>query len=94
MAWMLEHVGWCRKDAYQDSQGQKMLSEPSWGNPPSAMCLFGAWNLVEADREVKDMAWEAMGQIGPNPIEFNDAPGRTKSEVLDLIKRTKKALKK
>src|SRR5208282_6888097 len=93
MAWMIENVGWLRGLSYSYDNawvgGPEQLPTDS---PPTAMCIRGAWRLVEGDLKAKGAAWAALRQVCASPIHFNDVIATTQKDVLDLIGAAKASL--
>jgi hypothetical protein len=94
--WMLENIGWCQNDYYQDKEGN--------GIPPynvhdfgpqlvGSMCLKGAIDLVVADPHVRDALYiQLHGTINckmknMSICQFNDLPSTCKEDILGLVKQ-------
>ncbi len=67
----------------------------AWDN--HSMCLRGAINFVmcgdalHCSIETGDMIDRLMPLTGGNPVVWNNRPGRTKSEVVDLLRKAARA---
>lgn len=93
--WIIKNVGWNKGNFFIDKTGSSVgAAQLSDKNPPAAMCIRGAWHLVEADFMIKQQAWVALCSTAPatSPISFNDSPHTSKSDVLNLIQSAKHAL--
>lgn len=90
---LLAEVGWTQHESARNAAGRVV-----YFNDPSVTCfcisgamakssgMHMAWNEFEG--------WDLLRRVliknpvGPfDPIDWNDAPGRTKAEVLDLFDR-------
>jgi hypothetical protein len=87
--WILTHYDWCQGVLWKDPLGSMitMKGDIDFGNTKlGACCLAGAVQLVETDYdplEIVNVISEAIdGELVP---AWNDAPKRTKQEVLDLL---------
>jgi hypothetical protein len=87
--WILQHTSWCQGLSGKDKDGAPV--DP--GNPKCvSRCLTGALSVVECESALLSKAHILLsnesGAHIRSAISFNDAPGRTKQEVLDLLDRT------
>lgn len=89
--WILENVGWCQGSYYKDKNGSN-VGLAARHNPENVACAcaLGSIYLVENDEPFAiDKAITTLAdasKIG-SIADFNDDPGRTKQEVLDLFDR-------
>jgi hypothetical protein len=86
--WIIDNVEWCQKVSYITNDGLPTDDvSVALDHGVQACCLAGASNLVDTDW---DIGWPARDLIrsacGTKVISlWNDKPGRTKQEVLDLL---------
>jgi hypothetical protein len=92
--WILNHLGWTQKAFFRDAKGDKILDSDRQAIQRAAksVCLVGAIRLVDTSDE---MLWQARSQLYRvinAPYTFNDAHGRTKKQVLAVLRKAIKAL--
>lgn len=89
--WILENVGWCQGSYYKDKNGSNVgLSARRNPENVACACALGSIYLVETDEpSAMDGAITALADAYKidSIADFNDDPGRTKQEVLDLFDR-------
>src|ERR1700727_985283 len=87
--WILEHMGWHQGCFYLDKNGNRTRRAKA-----KSCCLGGALNFVKADKDARRMAGYVLESMTSshyplymdNIAEWNDAKGRTKAQVLTLVK--------
>ena len=66
------------------------------GMPQQTACLVGGVSFTSTNAQVEQLAykalWEAIDKVSHLPA-WNDQPGRTKEEVIDLLRRAAKDLR-
>lgn len=99
---LIEATGWTQGAFARDEYGNK--TEPyvrscNKGNGPVCFCASGAvLNVAQAVKSGKDdvaseQMWDAAllllrAEVQGEIVSFNDAPGRTKEEVIEAMRRT------
>jgi hypothetical protein len=79
--WILNRLEWCQGAFYLDDKG-----ESSGMQGAKACCLSGALYLVNTTDELREVSRRHLQNIGfGGLVSFNDAPGRTKQQVLELV---------
>lgn len=85
--WMIQNIGWCKGDFFKFKDGKEV-----------AYCLSGATGRVQTDPSLRQAANLLISQfIKEDPAftghipSWNDAPYRTKEQVISLLN---KAIKK
>lgn len=88
--WILVNKGWCQGSYYQDSNGNPLhlLTTENLSTIASA-CLEGAIDLVDVRNiSISDKAEEILESVvGNNITVYNDAPSRTKKQVLAAVRK-------
>jgi hypothetical protein len=92
MEWIITNVGWCQGNFFQDIKGGTLTFSEAIKDyhQVGAVCLSGACEMVEvgtdkqASREAFDLFFTANNQYF---IAYNDAPGRTKEEVIAALRK-------
>lgn len=106
-ATLIETSGWAQKHNAQDARGCMTAIHPRPGeSQPVAFCVYGALCKVaqKAPPETGDCftldsgggrAFDALSLASPTGsiIRFNDTPGRTKEEVIALMRDTASKLR-
>lgn len=93
---LLQHTGWTQKAMARDINGSKTSVFPDLDEgetQPVCYCALGALIYVEeyADSQlVRNLALHALHKAAPGGslIVYNDAEGRTKEQVLMLMRKT------
>jgi hypothetical protein len=92
--WIIDNVGWCQYRSFQLEGGNSldaywMSIEEVLERGVAACCLGGSIRLVEvADNALIDEARICIEEaLNGYVASWNDQPGRTKQEVLDLLDR-------
>ena len=68
----IEHHGWCQRRTVNDK---------------GEVCIIGALNCVITDKHTYYTAEAYLRQkVGSRVVRWNDQPGRTKEEVLALLR--------
>jgi hypothetical protein len=92
--WILTHYDWCKGALWRDTNRNLIWRQEDISNNKKlgACCLSGAVQLVETPEAYTgkgSLTWQtldtistAIRQVIP---EWNDAPNRSKQEVLDLL---------
>jgi hypothetical protein len=93
--WILTNVGWTQHSSYRDGYGRTIggctdvhLREEHHSSLRSA-CLSGAVGLVNASDAAKKQAIARLVKAanGKHPMDFNDDDGRTKQQVIDVVRK-------
>lgn len=89
--WILENVGWCQGSYYKDKNGTNVGLSGRY-NPENVACAcaLGSIYLVDTDDTLAlDKVITILSDASKieSVADFNDAPGRTKEEVLNLFDR-------
>lgn len=92
--WILDNVGWCQGHSMVDAAGNPLDTYQGADMKKAvALCSAGAvnvvnvgvkWNLISDAIYALSVAGSPQGQH-TSIVQWNDAPGRTKKEVLDLF---------
>src|ERR1700674_1976670 len=94
MEWIVSNIGWTQGTMYRNRNGEGISPNQIQEMGLSSVCLYGAFRLVEADlvlrREAQAIFWQS--NFLPNGsamdfVRFNDAPGRTKEEVISALRK-------
>ncbi len=91
--WILENLGWCQGYYYKDKDGHDASSlHPEEIN---CACALGALSMVEKEDQYlyTGAIKELEHLIGGTIANWNDHPGRTKEEVLNLFDRAIESVK-
>ena|SRR5271154_4158799 len=85
--YILNHLDWAQHAFFRDSKGKSTMAQDA-----KACCLSGALRLVDAEpyQNLKHKARnEIQAVIGDSYsiTTFNDKPGRTKEEVLEVVRK-------
>lgn len=95
---LIEVTGWSQGCNARAADGEQAMLHPYPNDPrpPVSFCAHGALCKVSAGEptrsyaydSVSDLAFDALNRSSPNLsiVSFNDAPGRTKEEVLTLMR--------
>jgi hypothetical protein len=86
--------GWCQRAFFIDEKGEGFAKIGIGTKEIKGCCLIGAMQLVQADTRVHAEAFISIrneinkkDQLRSPLIEWNDAPGRTKEEVVDMLNK-------
>jgi hypothetical protein len=86
--------GWCQRAYYIDEKGEGFSLTGVSTKYIKGCCLIGAMQLVQADTRLQGEAFIAIRHeidkkdlLNSPLIEWNDAPGRTKDEVVDMLNK-------
>lgn len=98
--WILENVGWCQGNMFQDANGKRLHQyQVSMKNPPSKCCLSGAIQLVVAEETdlyltsirgpnwtyLHIQAWDVLHRLsGPDGVSGYN-DSHTREEVIALV---------
>jgi hypothetical protein len=88
--YILNHLGWVQFNFYLNDKNENVSFSESHDHLSeiSSCCLSGAMRLVETDVELHLQARRHLHNIiHENVIAFNDKHGRTKQEVLELVRK-------
>lgn len=79
--------GWCQKHMAADENGNRVWCE---SDEAKQFCLVGAELMVglNARYDVRNQAFDRITKIiGQHWSSWNDAPGRTKRQVMAMLRR-------
>jgi hypothetical protein len=83
--WIIDNVGWCQGRLYRTKPGKDLYAGGFNYEALDACCLEGALNCVETEVPYNE-AWNTINAaVSGGVVYWNDAPGRTKQEVLDML---------
>ena len=78
-------VGWVQGEYYADENGKPV--EAASRHKQSSCCLLGAIHVAAPDEYVYAEAVSAVeAKLGEPLDDWNDTPGRSKDEVIDLLR--------
>jgi hypothetical protein len=81
--WILNHLEWVQHNFFLNDKGEGCCKQEA-----KSCCLVGAMQLVETDWQLYVQAREYLGHVAyEHIIAFNDKFGRTKQEVLELVRK-------
>lgn len=85
---LLVEKGWTQAVMARDSAGYSVSEDD---DRATCFCLYGAlWRTAQNQDGLRNSVRDALHDAtGGNFVKWNDAPGRTKDEVLALIRRVK-----
>jgi hypothetical protein len=86
--------GWCQRAFFIDEKDEGFAKIGIGTKEIKGCCLIGAMQLVQADTRLQGEAFIAIRHeidkkdlLNSPLIEWNDAPGRTKDEVVDMLNK-------
>lgn len=90
--WILENVGWCQQSYYKTKAGDERfnIEEATLYGDVGCACAIGSIYLVDvSDPNLHGKAVAALEKIADvsNLANWNDAPGRTRKEVVKLFSK-------
>lgn len=90
--WILENVGWCQQSYYKTKAGDERfnIEEVSVSEDIGCACAIGSIYLVEvSDPDLRHKAVAVLEKITnyKNLANWNDAPERTKKDVVKLFSK-------
>ena len=93
MEWIITNVGWCQWVTYRDKTGRFIGEDDEIdASKLGSVCLSGAMLLTNANWQAIIRATELFREVNKiGMVAFNDAPGRTKKQVINALR---KAIKK
>jgi hypothetical protein len=90
--YIIDNYGWCQNSYFKFKNGAPFWEEMKIDSQTfGGSCLEGAINLVEAVDGLRIATINTIEQVLPDHMSlrtlpyFNDAPGRTKEEVLAFL---------
>lgn len=93
--WIIENVGWCQGSYALTKDNNRIFSveEAYAAGDICAACSTGSIMLTEASEQLKNDAERILRLQVPDHkiVDWNDAPGRTREEVLAVFDRAIKA---
>ena len=93
--WILTNIGWTQHASYRNKHGDVIGScidlrlPKHFHSSLGTACLAGAIGLVNAPDSLKERAIVRISKAakGKSPMEFNDDCGRTKKQVINIIRK-------
>jgi hypothetical protein len=88
--WILNHLGWVQHNYLLNAKKENvnLCSVKDREQEVKSCCLTGAMWLVEASSDLYYQARRHLHNIiHENIVVFNDKHGRTKEEVLELVRK-------
>jgi hypothetical protein len=87
--YILDNVGWCQGNAWQNKEGERIRDKQdvlSGKSTLGACCLIGAISLVECDDLSRGEALRSIIEdVNTVAVSWNDSPGRTKRQVITML---------
>ena len=92
IAGMMERIskGWCQGSSAEDADGRGVGASE---DEAVAWCLWGALLAVGAtDEDEVKVSGAIHRQVHRDMLDWNDEPGRTQEDVLDMLAKVKAGL--
>lgn len=88
--WILVHMNWIQGSFFRNDKGcgLSLWDKKTLLQKAKSCCLSGAMRLVDTTDVVREKARQHfMNTVHESMVRFNDKPGRTKKEVLEVVRK-------